>query len=99
MADDDKNKPAPPAPAPPGTPGDVKRTPIKHPQIIAMEKKLSELEDKTDTLSKAVDGVNEFLEGLNLGGRTPVPITKKDDPTPAPAKGGFLADVEKEIFG
>ena len=81
---------------PPTVPG-VKATPLKHPSVIALEKKVAELEDKTDTLEGALAGVNELLEGLKIGGPSPVEIKQKKD---APAvKGGFLDDLEKMLWG
>lgn len=86
-----------PKPAGPPTVAGVKATPLKHPSVIALEKKVAELEDKTDTLEGALAGVNELLEGLKIGGPTPVKIKQKKD-APA-AKGGFFDDLDKMLWG
>lgn len=87
-------------PAPPPTVADVKKTPLKHPSVIALEKKVSELEDKTDTLESALGEVNTFLEGLQIGGPSPVPINQKGKGKgAAPATGGAMDEIDRLIWG
>lgn len=95
---DDKKTTAPPEkPAGPPTVTGVKTTPLKHPSVIALEKKVSELEDKTDTLASALDGVNDLLAGLKLGG--PEPVLIKNKKGPAPATGGMFDELDAFIWG
>lgn len=114
MADpkDDPKPGNPHAPAPPATPGDVKRNPIKHPQIIALEKKVSEQEDTISSLTGKLDDVLKSLEDLNIGassGQTPpskkrIPVEfernkfKKADPNPAPETANDN-DVDSFLWG
>jgi hypothetical protein len=81
MADDNKpaEKPDEQLPAGPKTPADVKKTPMRNPEVIRLEKQLSETEDKVDALAEAVNEVNKLLEGINLGG-PPKPDSKKKIP-------------------
>ncbi len=87
---------ADPKPAPPPTVAQVKNTPLKHPSVIALEKKVSELEDKTDNLEAGLTSLNSFLEDLKIGGPSPVDIKHKGPSVP---KGGFFDDMDKFIWG
>lgn len=103
MADDDKkptDAPKPDPAQPPKTPGEVKRTPIKHPQIIAMEKRISEQQDEIDGLKGWQDEVNGVLEGLEVGapkGPKKIPVTDPTKPTDPPPKKGILNEIGEDI--
>lgn len=99
--DDSKPKPpASPAPAGPATPDVVKRTPIRHPQIIALEKKVSELEDATGALEEALAGVNSLLESAQIGApsgqKKKIPVADLNKPAATPPE---VSDVDKFLWG
>jgi hypothetical protein len=102
MAEENPNTPpgTPPAdpPAAPKTPAQVKGTPERHPELIRLQKKQAELEDKVSGLESVIGGFNEALESLKIGapnGPIKIPVTDPNAPQP---KGGFLSDVEKELW-
>lgn len=89
-------KPETPDPeaAPPPSPAAVKKTPLKTPREIELEKKLSVVEDKLTTLEGWQKEVNSWMEGLDLnaGKAVPVPIYDKKA-----ARKGFLHDVAVDL--
>jgi len=105
MADDHKeptaNPPPPKSGEPPASPGAVKKTPLKTPREIQLEKDVAKLQDRQDTLEAEIGGVKDFLEGLEIGGPKPVEI-KPGKIVPAktlPATRGFFNEVERDIWG
>ena len=99
-------KPAPakpdakPADEQPVSPPAVKKTTIKTPREIELEKKLSETEDRLGTVETALNEVNTFLESSGLRSKPGKDKSGKPIGEPAkPAKKGFLAQVEEDLWG
>jgi len=90
--------PAPGAPAP--TPPLVKKTPLKTPNEIRLEKEVSILQDKVSSLDETIAGINSALEGLQIGGPAGSPVVVKAGAVP-PAKNGkgFFSELESDIWG
>lgn len=97
-------------PAPPNAPGVVKKTAVKTPNEIALEKKLAVVEDKLSGLEGWKSEVDSLLEGLGAGAPSPAPVKVKSVNAPAPApvdppaptpqtRKGFLETVESDIWG
>lgn len=97
----------PAAPAAPASPAAVKGTPIKHPAVIALEKRNAALEDEIADLKSWKEEVNSTLEGLNIGGppkSAPVKVKPGTVPaapaTPAtPASKSFGQQLDEDIWG
>lgn len=81
-------EPKEPSPEP-SSPAVVKKTALKTPREIELEKKVSSLEDKVSDFETWQAEVNSFLENLQLPG----PSKTKS----APQKGGFLDDIAKDL--
>jgi len=98
--DDKAPKPEPKDAAPPASPPTVKKTPLKTPREIELEKKVSVLEDKTTALEGTITEINNFLADLGIGSGKPAPKLDADPAKPAPPrKGGVFAEIERDIWG
>jgi hypothetical protein len=91
------NKPADkPAdkPAAPATPAEVKKTPLKTPNEIRLEKEVATLRDELDGFKGWRDEVNASLETLQIGKPSSVPVNKSTTP---PAS--LSETIERDIWG
>jgi hypothetical protein len=90
----------PPASPEPGSVAIVKKTPMKSPREIVLEKKLSTLEDEVSGLKTAVTGINDWLAGLGLGGKQAAPAPVPGiAATTAPEKKGFMEGLMDDLMG
>lgn len=113
LAPDPVDPATPPAPgtppAAPASPATVNRNPIKHPAVIALEKRNAALEDEIADLKSWKDEVNTTLEGLNIGGPPKaapvkvkpgtVPAIPPPNTPPTPTPKSFGQIVDEDIWG
>lgn len=100
-----------PTPPPPQSPTVVKRTAIKSPNEIALEKKLAVVEDKLAGLEGWKSEVDTFLEGIGAGAPVAAPVKVKpgkvntppalqpQQPSQPQPKRGILETIESDIWG
>lgn len=93
---DDTSKPGGSAPA---SVAAVKKTPLKTPREIELEKQNARLEKRIDDIDGEVAGIRSFLEGLELGGPKPVPVKKASATPPVAPANGFWSDVNRDLYG
>ena len=75
---------------PPSSPATVKKTAIKTPKEIELEKKVSRAEDRLDFLESWQKETNAWFASLNLGDKPP---PKPPASGPAAPKKGFLEEM------